>query len=90
MNKKLMITCIIIILLSMFFFLLISPYEYWDSTNTYINDDVMLVLRIYWLFAIVLNAIFVFLNRHNKSFLFVYVTLVLFSIIKFLFLFIGL
>lgn len=71
----------------MLFFSLISPYEYWDSTKTYINDDVMLVLRIYWLFAIILNAIFVFLNRQNKRFLFIYVTLFFLSIIRFMSLF---
>lgn len=87
MKKKIMFICIIIIVLSMFFFSLISPYEYWDSTKTYINDDVMLVLRIYWLFSIILNAIFVILNKQNKKFLFIYVTLVFLSIIRFLSLF---
>ncbi len=87
MKKKIMFICIIIIALSMLFFSLISPYEYWDSTKTCINDDVMLVLRIYWLFAIILNAIFVFLNRQNKRFIFIYLTLIFLSIIRFISLF---
>lgn len=87
MKKNIMVISSIIIVLSMFFFSLVSPYEYWDSTKTYINDDVVLVLRIYWLFAVVLNAIFVFLNKQNKKLLFIFVTLVVFSIVRFWFLF---
>ena len=87
MRKKIMFICIILIVLSMLFFSLLSPYEYWDSTKTYINDDVMLVLRIYWLFAIILNAIFVFLNKQNKRFLFICVTLVFLASLDFCFFF---
>ena len=90
MKKALMIICFIIILLSMIFFSLVSPYEFWDSTNTYVNDDVAIVLKTYWIFASLLNIIFIFLNKRNKRILLAHVILAFFGIIKFVSLFIWL
>ena len=77
----------VVSIVTLLLFSLISPYQLWslNETTPIIDDDKLLVLRIYWLFCSMVNSLFVFLNIKNKNKFFIaYIVLSLYGIYKIL------
>ena len=84
-NKSNLYVCIfsvIIITAAMLFFSLISPFQLWDLNMRIVDDDKILVLRTFWILAIITNLLFCMYSRTRKFFTIVFAIFLILSTLK--------
>ncbi len=78
----------IFISITMFIFSLISPFELWDVSMQTVDYDKLLVLRIFWVLALIVNLILSLYSKPRKAFVFIFSILLILCVIKIIGLFI--
>ena len=76
---------LLFITVSMVLFNMISPYALWDITVKQVDEDALLVLRLFWGIVLAVDFVLAFFTYSYKKVLFaIYSVLALLSVLKFL------